>query len=139
MSLGKFIFFDGAGSMIWAGASMLAGWAFRNQLEQLMESMHRLGSWFGGLLLGALALYILFKWYQRHRLINQFLMARISPDELQERQQSGESIAVIDLRGEFEMRDIGLRIPGATWFRMSDIDARLDEIPREGDIVLYCS
>lgn len=139
MSVGNFVLFDGAGSLIWAGVSMLAGYAFRNQLEFLMESMNRMGSWFGMLLVFGIAVYVGFKWFQRHKLINQFLMARISPDELHKRQQAGDLLALVDLRSAREVEEIGQKIPGAMWLTLKDLETRHEEIPRDREIILYCS
>jgi membrane protein DedA with SNARE-associated domain len=139
MSLGRFLVFDGLGSLAWVGVAMTLGYLFRNQLESVMDSMNKMGSWLGTLIVGALGAYIGIKWYQRHRLIHHFLMSRISPEELQERTQSGDPLAVVDLRNAREIEEIGSKIPGAILFSLSDLEQRHEEIPRDREIVLYCS
>jgi membrane protein DedA with SNARE-associated domain len=139
MTLASFLLADAAGSMAWAGAAMAAGYAFHNQLEWLVETLHRTGSWFGALLVAGLAVYIGLKWYQRHRLIHSFLMARITAEELQERLGSGEELVVVDLRGPLQVQSSGLKIPGAKVYTMSTLAEWHEEIPRDREIILYCA
>lgn len=139
MTIARFLTYDAAGSLAWAGSSMLAGYLFHNQLELLLEGLRQMGSWFGALLLGGLAAYIALKWYQRHRLIHQFLMARISADELWDRMKAGEDLTIVDLRGAIELEETQSKLPGALWLTISELDTRHEEIPRDREIILYCS
>jgi predicted small lipoprotein YifL len=61
---------------------------------------------------------------------------RISPEELNERLNNGEAILVVDTRGQssFEQRHIA----GAIEVQTHEIEERLDEFPRDQEIVFYC-
>jgi membrane protein DedA with SNARE-associated domain len=139
MSIGQFLVLDGAGSFVWAGLSVWAGFLFRNQMEWLLESLNRVGSSVGMVLAGILGAYVMLKWQQRRRFVHKLRVSRITPDELHDRAQAGDSLAILDLRGAREVEEIGAKIPGALWFSMADLDARHKEIPRDREIVLYCS
>ena len=80
----NFVVFDAAGALIWAGAYVGAGWAFRTQLEELADVLTKLGASFVVLLVMGLALYIAAK---RVRLAvtssGKLQIARITPVEPQ--------------------------------------------------------
>jgi len=45
----------------------------------------------------------------------------------------------VDLRHVMEVRGGGERIPGAMWFDRATIAERQHEIPRDRDVILYCT
>ncbi len=65
-------------------------------------------------------------------------MAEITPTELKERLDRGDPVTVIDVREPFEW-DIGnLGSYGARLIPMNDLANRVDEVPRDQDVVLMC-
>ena len=62
---------------------------------------------------------------------------RISPEELKDRLDGGEAILVVDSRSlaEFEAGHIA----GAISVPSNEVESRLDELPRDQEIVLYCT
>ena len=65
-------------------------------------------------------------------------MARITVDELHERQEAGERILVLDLRSHFELEQDPPVIRGALHITMDELRLRHQDIPRDCDIILYC-
>src|SRR5437870_5516386 len=61
----RFIFFDGLGSLLYAGGFILLGVLFSHQLEQIIAALASLGSSALALVAGLAALYIGYKYYQR--------------------------------------------------------------------------
>jgi rhodanese-related sulfurtransferase len=88
---------------------------------------------------GLAALYIGFKYLQRHRLLNELRMARITVDELRQKQEAGENPVILDLRSHDELEQNPAVIRGALHLSMDELQVRQHEIPRDRDIVLYCS
>jgi membrane protein DedA with SNARE-associated domain len=70
MSTGRFLLFDGLGSLFYGTFYIAAGFLFRNQLSQAMALLNRLG--LSALLLALVVVtgYIAFKYVRRRRLIN---------------------------------------------------------------------
>src|ERR1051326_5902892 len=66
-------------------------------------------------------------------------MARITVDELHKKQEAGESLLVLDLRSHDELEQNPLLIRGALHMAMDEVEVRQQEIPRDRDIILYCS
>jgi hypothetical protein len=86
-----------------------------------------------------LALYIGWKYYQRQRFIRELRIARVRPEELRKMIESGCDVVVVDLRRALEVRQDPVKLPGALWIAAEDLGERHEEIPREKEIVLYCS
>ncbi len=135
----RFLFFDGMGSLLYGGSLLLVGFLFRRQLEQVMATLASLGSNALILVAGLVALYLGYKYFQRHRLLRQLRMARISVDELHQKIESGENLIILDLRPHAELQEDPSLIRGALHMSMDEVEGRQQEIPRDRDIVLYCS
>lgn len=137
--LSQFLFFDGLGSLLYGGGLLLLGVLFRHQLDRVLASLVSLGN--GGLvaLAGLVAVYVVFKYLQRRRLLRQLRMARITADELRRRQLAGEEMQVLDLRARAELEREPFLIPGARPVTLEELEHCEPSLPRDRDIVLYCS
>src|SRR6185436_5809134 len=98
VSASRFFFFDGLGSLLYAGGFIVLGILFSRQLEQVIDALASLGSGAMGVVLGLLALYIGYKYFQRRRLIKELRMARITVDELHRMLETGGNPVILDLR-----------------------------------------
>ena len=133
----RFLLLDGAGSTLWSGAFVLLGWIFRAQLEGLAMSLSRFGAWLLAAVLLIFAAYVAFKYVQRRRILRDLRIARITPVELKERLDAGESVTIIDLRDSIEWD--GGKIPGALQINHGELEAAIPGLPSQDEIVLYCS
>jgi rhodanese-related sulfurtransferase len=77
--------------------------------------------------------------FKRHRLLSELRMARITVDELHQKLEAGENPLILDLRPHAELEQDPSLIRGALHMTMDDVDRRQQEIPRDRDILLYCS
>ena len=134
-----FLSTDIAGATAWSATYLGVGYIFRSQLEHAAEQAGRMGSWLVLVLLGLLAAYVGWKYYQRRRFIRELRVARVTPEELKEMMESGEELAVVDLRRSLEVEHDNLKLPGAIWIDLDELENREQEIPRDKDIILYCS
>ncbi len=139
MRLSRFLVWDGTGGLLWAGAFTGAGFLFSAQIERVAKLALRLGAWLVVLLVGALAAYIAWKYFERQRFIRRLRIARITPEELRRKLEAGEDIMVIDLRHSLEFEADSVRVPGALHVLPDELDRRHQEIPRDRDVVLYCT
>lgn len=131
-----FLLYDGAGAFIWSTAYLGLGYLFSEQLETMVVYASRMGS---GLLALVAALFVLWigrKFIQRRRFLGQLDVARITPEELQDRLNAGENLFVVDLRSRLSKSPNS--IPGATRISPEELTARLQEIPRDREIILFC-
>ncbi|MDQ6707967.1 MAG: VTT domain-containing protein [Acidobacteriota bacterium] len=137
MSLPRFLVFDVLGALAWSFSYVGLGFVFSNQLETVAAYAVRMGS---GLLLLAgalLGVWIAWKYSQRRRFIRKLAIARITPQELKNKLDAGEDVMIVDLRSALAGEDDS--IPGALRISSEELTGRHQEIPRDRDIVLYCS
>jgi rhodanese-related sulfurtransferase len=52
---------------------------------------------------------------------------------------AGEDVTIIDLRTELDVAAVPYTIAGSRWIPAEQLDAHLSEIPRDRDLILYCS
>jgi len=139
VSIGRFVAFDGLGALLYAGCFLLLGFLFSNQLQQVADALDRLGKG-AVLLLGALFVaYIAFKYIQRQRTLRKLQTARITVEELRQRQEVGGEVFIVDLRSPMAVQSDPYRIPGAQHLLMDKVEEWLPIIPRDQEVVLYCS
>ena len=139
MSLQMFIAFSSLAGLVWAGAFIAIGWLFASQLEMVGAAIEHLGS--GGLTLVAAALvgYIAWKYVMRRRFLRKLRIARITPEELKTMLDAGGDVMVVDVRDRLGFQTEPSIIPGALHLTTEELEARHLEIPRERDIILYCT
>jgi membrane protein DedA with SNARE-associated domain len=132
----KFLGADGLGGLLWAGAFLLLGHVFRAQLEDVAAYAERLGGWLIVVLGAALLVWIGSKYYQRRKFIRSLRVARIHPEDLK---RQLKEVFILDLRTAEEFASEGAKIPGAIWFDRKELETRHEEIPRDRDVILYCT
>jgi len=139
MSAMTFFWYDVIGTLTWAGVGAGIGALFSNQLEQLAQLFDQ----GGGLLLACIAIglaaFVGYKYYHRQRFLRDLRMARITVEELKQRMDAGDPLTVVDVRHPFVLELDPDVIPGALSFLLEEVEHRHHEIPRDRDIVLYCS
>jgi membrane protein DedA with SNARE-associated domain len=139
MPVRRFMLFDSLGGFLWVATFAGLGFIFSDQLEQIAAHSLRWGGWLVIVLAGSLAAYILWKYIQRRRFLYRLRIARISPKELMDKLTAGEGVFIVDLRQPIDVEAFPQMIPGALRIAMEEIDHRHGEIPRDRDVVLYCS
>ena len=139
VSIVRFFFFDGLGSLLYAACFVLGGVLFSDQLEQILGTLDDLGHGALALVVALVALYVGYKYYQRRRLLIELRMARITVDELHRKLEGGENPFILDLRHSAELEQEPLLIRGALHITADELKVRHEEIPRDCDVILYCS
>jgi hypothetical protein len=118
---------------------VLLGVLFHDAVGKLIDSLERLGFW-AILILGiGLVLFIAFKYWERRRLYKILRLARISVDDLQGLIEAGESPMIVDVRTRMRHLSTPHRIPGAIRMTLEEIDDKLSELPRDREVILYCT
>lgn len=134
-----FLLFDALGALVWAGAAVALGYVFADGVERALAAFEGAGTLAVKLLGALLTGYILFKWWQRRRLLVALRMARIEVDELAQALRSALPPLVLDVRGAGSRELDDRAIPGALTFDPPAFDALLAGVPRDRELVLYCN
>ena len=82
--------------------------------------------------------YVVVKWIQRRLFLRSLRIARIG-QELKRQLDSGEPVVIIDLRSELDVAAVPFMIPRSLRIAPEELERRHQEIPRDRDIILYCS
>lgn len=135
----RFLLFDGLGTLLWAGAFMALGFAFSDQIEVIAEYMAKLGGWLLVVLAGAFAAYIARKFAARQKFIRELRIARITPEELKRKLDAGEHLTIVDLRHSMDFEADPETIPGAFRMDAEELEKTNGVLPRDREIVLYCT
>lgn len=139
VSIRRFLAFDGLGAMLYTGCFLLLGVLFSSQLQRVADALDQLGKGALVLLGGLFAAYIAFKYIQRQRVLRKLRIARITAEELRQRQEVGGDVFIVDLRSPMAVQSDPYRIPGARHLLLDDVEKWLPNIPRDQEVVLYCS
>jgi membrane protein DedA with SNARE-associated domain len=138
-SLGSFVFWDTLGSLLWLGSGVAVGFLFHRAVDRALAYLETLGYWAGGVLAVGLALVILAKWWQRKRVRKLLELARVSVHELKEMMDAGEAPVIVDVRNRSAHLHDPRRIPGALRVTVDEIGDKLGHLPRDREIVVYCT
>ncbi|PYO04071.1 MAG: sulfurtransferase, partial [Candidatus Rokuibacteriota bacterium] len=135
----RFVAYDLGGAVAWAGTWTGLGYVMSDAIAEAVEGASRLGQGALALLVTVLVAYLVIKSARRRRFLRQLRVARISPVELQRRVDAGEQPMIVDLRTALEESADPYTIPGALRVAAEDLEQRHLEIPRDVEIVLFCS
>ncbi len=140
VSLPKFLTFNVLGSVLWCGCFLGIGYIFRERVSDIALWM---GQFKWAIVLALLfvipAAYITFKYWQRRKFAREIWMERITPEELLQRIQAGEPVVVVDLRHGLDFLPDPRTLPNAIRISPDELENRYEEIPRDGEVVLYCT
>jgi membrane protein DedA with SNARE-associated domain/rhodanese-related sulfurtransferase len=135
----RFLLFSTVGAGLWVGAGMGLGMVLKEQIERLLGVLESAGGT-AIIVLGALfAAYLAYKWWERHRFFTMLRMARISVDELYRLMDAGAGPVIVDVRTQTARELEPRRIPGALHVSLDAIDEHASDLPRDRDIILYCT
>jgi membrane protein DedA with SNARE-associated domain/rhodanese-related sulfurtransferase len=134
----KFILFDAIGALLWVGLAVLLGHIFRDAIVDILETLTSLGKYGLGLVLFALVAYVLSRWGRRRQFILQLRMDRVTVDELKLMIEEERVGTILDVRSALTQEASG-RIPGARRIDMKKIEADIEGVTREGEVIVYCA
>jgi membrane protein DedA with SNARE-associated domain len=136
----RFLGYDAAGTLIWAGTGIGLGAVFHEQVEIVLDLLRQFGTGALGILATALAVYVAFRLWRRQKTLATLRMARLTPQTLAARLLAGdESLVVVDVRHRLSRRDDPRKVPGALVADLGELDAKLGDIPVGKDVALYCT
>src|SRR5690242_18408671 len=135
----RFLVYDICGTLFWAGAVLIAGRLFHRQIEDVLALLRRTGASILALAIVAAIAWIAFKYIQRRRFIHKLRVSRITPEELKDEMNRGIPVVIVDLRNEARLDAEAVQIAAALRLTPEQLEDRHIEIPRDRDIILYCT
>jgi len=135
----RFALYDLAGVVLWAGLWAGVGYVFSETIEEVARRVSALGRTAGFLVVAALVGYILLKYVRRRLFLRRLWIARMSAEDLKRKLDAGEDVAILDVRNALDVAATPYAIPGSRWITDEAFDEHLAEIPRDRELVVYCS
>jgi membrane protein DedA with SNARE-associated domain len=139
VSVPRFALYSALGALLWAGTWSSLGYVAGDALAHVMDETGRFGTVLLSLVAAAVAGYVIVKWIQRQRFLRGLRIARMSQDELKRDLDSGNPVFVVDLRSALDVAATPFVIPGALRIAAEELERRHERIPRDRDVVVYCS
>ncbi len=144
MPYARFVAYDLTGSLMWALAYLTAGYFFGDLIQRSQKLFTMMGH-FAVLLFALAVLGLMFRrfWKQRRFLISVREL-RLEPSELLdmiETARKHDNIApfIVDLRHPLDYLPDPRVLPGAVRVSPSDLTAHQKQLPRDRDVILYCT
>jgi membrane protein DedA with SNARE-associated domain len=139
ISLVSFLAYDLLGSALYVGSYVALGHFVADRLDELSIFVHSLTS--AALGVASLAALAIVGWRveQRRRFRRGLRISRITPEDLRELIEQGGNPFIVDLRHDVDVLLDARAIPGAVRLNPEELSARYDEIPRDRDVILYCT
>ncbi|HEV8255211.1 MAG TPA: VTT domain-containing protein [Vicinamibacteria bacterium] len=139
MRLTRFLAYDAAASLLWAGGYMTLGYLFRHSLTTLAHYVARTGGTLAAVVGLAAFAYVAWKYVQRRRFLADLRVGRITPEELKAKLEAGEDLVIVDLRHSLDFEADPRTLPRSLRLTAEELEIRHHEIPRDRDVVLYCT
>jgi membrane protein DedA with SNARE-associated domain/rhodanese-related sulfurtransferase len=139
MAWQPFVTLSVASALLWVGSSLLLGGVFGAQLLALLYRLRHFGRWALLLITLVFVVYVAVRAWRRWRFQAQLRMARISVRQLQAQLSTACAPLILDVRSSAARRLQPWQIPGALHVPPERIASSLAALPRDRQIVLYCT
>jgi membrane protein DedA with SNARE-associated domain/rhodanese-related sulfurtransferase len=139
MGYWPFLLYDGIGSTLWLGGLLVVGRFFGDLLKREPSLLNWVGRFSGALLILGILGFFLGRVYRRRMVLKKLVASRLEPEELKRQLDAGEPVYIADLRHPLELLSDPFTLPGALHFSPDALAERHREIPRDRDIVLFCT
>lgn len=139
MPVASFLLFDAIGSALYNVVVIGLGSALHHELDGVVEWFRAAGSAAVQLVAGSVVAYWAWRIVRKRRVIRELRTRRLTPTDVRRRLESGDPIRIVDLRSKLDFEMSRQVVPGAIRMDPEELEARHAEIPRDCDIVLYCT
>ena len=133
-----FVVLDALGAALWAGVAIALGVVFRDAIGSVLDVLAQMGRFGLDALVVLLLFFIAVRWWQRHRLLRELRMTRISVAELATLIKSESAPTILDARSA-ESRQRDGTIPGAIHWSGEAGSTVGDDVARDAEIVVFCA
>ena len=139
LSATSFFFHDLLGCVLYVGSFVALGRILGDRLDELSALLHSMTSAVIGLAMIAALVIVAWRFQQRRAFREGLRTARIGPEELRDLIERGQDPFIVDLRHGVDVLPDARVIPGALRLTPDELALRHAEIPRDREIVLYCT
>ena len=131
-----FLLLDLAGAILWASVGVALGFAFGEKIAETARGFQGMMGW---LLLSGLAATVAWRIIYRFWLVKRYSARRLPPEEVHGKMQAGENLLVLDLRRDDDYDASDRMVAGALRIRPASFHRHAHHLPRDRDLVFYCT
>jgi membrane protein DedA with SNARE-associated domain/rhodanese-related sulfurtransferase len=135
----QFLLYDMAGTFLWATSLVVAGRFFGDAIRRNQDLLGWVSRSALVLVLLVVVAIIIARILRQRAFLRKVRSLRIEPDELKGMMDRGEDLYIVDLRHPLDVLPDPRILPGAVRLLPSELISRNAEIPRDRDVVLYCT
>jgi rhodanese-related sulfurtransferase len=139
MSVARFLILDTVGAIFWVAPLAYVGYFYSDALVEISTRFAELGGLAAVSVIALFAVFLAAKLWQRQLFLRTLKMRQLHPREVNSRLLLGEPVYIVDLRRQMDFEVHPFTVPGAVRVPMEDFDTHYAALPRDRDIVLYCS
>jgi hypothetical protein len=136
LPLSLFLFIDSMGALLWAAAGIGLGWVFGLEIAGSASTIQGGMMW---VLAAGLFAYIVWAIGYRFYLVKHYAAPRIEVEELHERMKGENAPIVLDLRRDEFYNNADRMIEGSYRLRPATFHRIAHHLPRDRDLVFYCT
>jgi membrane protein DedA with SNARE-associated domain/rhodanese-related sulfurtransferase len=136
--LDRFLLYDLIGNALWIATAVYSGVLFHNAVGDVLQVLADLGYWGLALLAAALGVFIAVRLWERHALMRELRLSRISVAELKALLERGPAPVIIDALAPASREREGM-IPGAIPLEALRLDSGAATVPRDAEVIVYCA
>jgi membrane protein DedA with SNARE-associated domain/rhodanese-related sulfurtransferase len=144
MPYSRFLIWDLAGSVIWAEAYLLAGRFFGDIAQKSAPFFHLLSRFAGALFILMVLGFVTYRVWKQRKFLMQVRELRLEPSELKTMidtavEQGNTPPFIVDLRHPLDYLPDPRVLPGAIRIGPNELTTHNEIIPRDRDVILYCT
>jgi len=139
MAINRFLLFDAMGATLWICTLLGAGRLFGDALKKDPSLLNWVGRFSGALLILGILGFFAMRLVRRRRFLRKLVRSRLEPVDLKRQLEAGEPVFIVDLRHPLELMTDPFVLPGALHLSPDALTDRVHEIPRDRDVILYCT
>jgi rhodanese-related sulfurtransferase len=139
MPYGKFLVYDLAGILLWAAAALGGGYFFGDLARRSSVLLGLLAHFAVGIFIVVVVGYVAFRFAQQRKFLRFVRENRMEIDELKAMMDAGKRPFIVDLRHPLDYLPDPRVLPGAVRIGPADLQAHKEVIPRDRDVILYCT
>jgi membrane protein DedA with SNARE-associated domain/rhodanese-related sulfurtransferase len=143
MPYSRFVVFDLSGTLLWSLSFVLAGRFFGDIAKRSQAFFGLLSHFAAALFIIMVVGFFLYRVTKHRRFLAQVRELRIDPEDVKAMIDSAESEAdqpyIVDLRHPLDYLPDPRVLPGAVRIGPTELAAHSERIPRDRDVILYCT
>ena len=139
MPYGKFLLCDAGGILLWSLTVVLGGRFFGDILKRNPDALSWTAHFFVAIFALLLIGFLVYRMLRRRAFLRSVRMARLEPTELKQMIDGGQPVFIVDLRHPLDYLPDPRTLPGALSLTPDKLVEQSDRIPRDQEIVLFCT